>query len=83
MKTTTRVMDCKISPEIRKPAMQQGIRDRAGAQAWAEKHGYPVVYFMTKKQRVYAERLTVRVDLQAQALEQASHALLTAVEAIA
>lgn len=57
MKPTTKVIDCKEPPALKNPVMLQGIRDRAAAQAWGEKNGYGMVYYMPKKQRVYAERL--------------------------
>lgn len=67
-----KVIEVKEPPTMKNPAIQQGIRDKATAQSWGEKNGHTVVYFIAKKQRVYAERLLTKVDVQAGKIEQAS-----------
>jgi hypothetical protein len=60
VKTPTKVIEVKEAPQMSKPAIQQGIRDKAAAQNWGEKNGYSTVYFMARKQKVYAEKLQVK-----------------------
>jgi hypothetical protein len=72
----------KSAPTLTKPDILSGIRDRAAAQAWGEKHGYDTVYFIASKQRVYAEKLLVRVDEVAKGIEQASVSLLAMAESV-
>lgn len=69
MKPVTKVIEIKEPPQLKKAAIQQGIRDKAAAENWGRKNGYTIVYFMPKKQKVYAERLTMRVDAQAKEIE--------------
>jgi hypothetical protein len=47
-----------IPPAIGKPEMMQGIRTAEGAAKWGEKNGYSLVYFLQKKERVYADKTT-------------------------
>lgn len=77
----TKVIEVKETPQLKSPAMLSGIRDKNAAQAWGEKNNYAVVYFMAKRQRVYAEKLLVRVDDKAKQLEQASTELVAMAEA--
>jgi len=72
MKTKIKVIEVQSAPALKNPAMLSGIRDKAAAETWGEKNGYPTVYFIAKKQRVYAEKLTIRVDDKARKIEQAS-----------
>jgi len=64
MKTATKVIEVKEPPQLGDPTILQGIRDKAAAQNWGEKNGHAIVYFMAKKQKVYAERLPVKVNDQ-------------------
>jgi hypothetical protein len=81
MIATIKVTPVTFAPRLITPEIVSGIRDKAAAEAWAKKHGYATVYFFAKKQRVYAERLTVRVDEKAEQIEQASEELLKCAEA--
>ena len=77
MKTQkTKVIDVKEAPPLRNPHILQGIRDTASAQAWGEKNGHAVVYFLAKKQRVYAERLLTDVATQAAQIQKRSRQLV-------
>lgn len=76
----TKVTDVTFAPKLQKPEIVSGIRDRAAAEAWGKKRGYATVYFWTKKQRVYAERLQVRVDEKAEEIETQSAELLEQAE---
>ncbi len=80
MKTTTKVIEVREVPQLKKPAIQQGIRDKAAAQNWGEKHGYSTVYFMARKQKVYAEKPQVKVDERAKKIEQDSGPVLEQME---
>lgn len=60
------VVPVTIPPAIGKVEMQQGIRSKEEAEHWADKHGYAVVYWLKSRQRVYADKLTKRVDVLAQ-----------------
>ncbi len=64
MKTT--VIEVKLPPTMRNPFIQQGIPDTNAARAWGERNGHAVVYFVAKKQKVYAERLLTSVDAKAE-----------------
>jgi hypothetical protein len=68
MKQTTKVIEIKETPSLKNPAIMVGIRDKAAAQRWGEKNGYAVVYFITRRQKVYAEKLTAKVDALAKDL---------------
>jgi hypothetical protein len=68
----TRVIEIKEAPVLKNPFVQQGIRDLNSAKAWGEKNGHAVVYFMPKKQKVYADRLKTDVAAQAEKLEEQS-----------
>lgn len=82
MKSNVKVITVKSAPNtLRNPDIQMGIRDAAAAAEWARKRGYQTVYFIGKKQKVYAEKLQVRVDEQAEALEAQSVSLLETAEA--
>jgi hypothetical protein len=74
------VIKVNEAPKMNNPVMVSGVRDAAAAQTWGEKNGHKVVYYLAKKQRVYAERLLVRVDEKAQEIEQASKELLSMAE---
>ena len=80
MAKKTIVVEVKKTPSLLAPAMLSGIRDKSAAQSWGEKNGYAVVYFLAKRQRVYAERLMVRVDEKAEEIEQASAELVSVAE---
>jgi hypothetical protein len=43
-------------PAIGKPEMTQGIRTEEGARKWAAKHGYDKVWWLKKRERVYADK---------------------------
>lgn len=75
------VIEVKEPPKLNNPLIQQGIRDKASAEAWAKKNGFAVVYFMSKKQKVYGERLRADVAEVAQQIEQASADLVEMAEA--
>jgi hypothetical protein len=80
MNTKTKVIDVKETPKLNALTMLSGIRDKTAAQAWGEKNHYPVVYFWTKRQRVYADKLQVRVDDAAAKIERASVDLVSMAE---
>lgn len=80
MATKTKVIEVKETPKLKNPAMLSGIRDKNAAQSWGEKNGHATVYFLVKRQRVYAEKLMVRVDEQAEQIEQASAELVSVAE---
>lgn len=82
METKIKVIEIKEAPKLKSPVMLSGIRDKPAAQAWGEKNGYAIVYFNAKKQRVYAEKLMVRVDAQAKKIEKASANLVKAAEGV-
>lgn len=62
-------------PAIGKVEMCQGIRSKDAAQAWAAKHGYPTVYWLVKRERVYADKRS-RIDLEAARMKAKSQELL-------
>ncbi len=76
MKTKVKVFEVKEIPTLKNPAIQSGIRDAAAAQAWGEKNGHAIVYFLTRKQRVYAERLHTKVDEQAKEIQMKANQLV-------
>jgi len=80
METKTKVIDVKEVPVLKKKDFAFGVRDRAAAELWGQKYGYTVVYYLSKRQRVYAEKLQVRVDEQAAEIEQVSIELVTMAE---
>jgi hypothetical protein len=80
-KSKVNVIEIKDPPKLNNPAMLSGIRDKKAAEAWGEKNGHSLVYFLVKRQRVYAERLLVRVDEKAAEIEQASVKLVNMAEA--
>ena len=65
----TKVIEVKEAPAIKHLDTLSGIRDAKQAEAWGMKYGYAVVYFVASKQRVYADKLSVRVDKQAKGIE--------------
>lgn len=75
------VMVVTSAPAIGKPQMMQGIRTKEAAQIWAHKEGYATVYFLPKHERVYADKLTKRVDVLAGQLENKSDHLAQIAEA--
>jgi hypothetical protein len=80
-KQKVQVMPVTEAPKLNNPAIQQGIRDSKAAEHWGEKNGHTVVYYMAKRQKVYAERLLTKVDLVAEKIEQASVELVEMAEA--
>lgn len=72
MKPKTKVIEVKQAPGLKNPYIQQGIRDVSSAMKWGEKNDHAVVYFIAKKQRVYAERLQTNVAARAEKIEQQS-----------
>jgi hypothetical protein len=76
----TQVIEVKEAPDIKVPDIVQGVRDKQAAKAWGEKKGYDIVYYIARKQKVYANRLMVRVDVQSRESERASVDLLAMVE---
>lgn len=79
-KKKTRVVNVNFAPKLTNPEIVSGIRDRASAAAWGEKHNYDVVYFWERRHRAYADRLQVRVDAQAEIIEDQSAVLLDQAE---
>lgn len=70
MKTQkVKVIEVKAAPDLKNPYIQQGIRDVTSATNWGEKNGHAVVYFIAKKQKVYAERLQTNVAACAEKIE--------------
>jgi hypothetical protein len=67
-----KVVEVKAPPQMKNPAIQQGIRDKTAAESWGTKNGHAMVYYLSKKQRVYAERLKTRVDQVAERIEERS-----------
>lgn len=63
------VIDVKYPPAIGKVEMMSGIRTKEEAVSWAEKNGYATVYFLKSRERVYADKLTRRVDALAKQVE--------------
>ena len=51
-----KVIEVTEAPDMNKPAIQQGIRDKAAAESWGARNGYETVYYIPRKQKVYAER---------------------------
>jgi hypothetical protein len=54
-------MTCKVIivtsiPPLKSPVMISGVPTLARAQAWGDKHGYPVVYYWRRMERVYTEK---------------------------
>lgn len=92
MKTRVKVIEVQIAPTLKNPAMLSGICDKSAAEAWGARNGYDVVYFLARKQKVYADKLAVRVDEKAGKIERASveltiraediHRMITKVEAL-
>lgn len=72
MKKKVNVVIVTDVPQLSNPEIQQGIRDKAEAESWATARGYSTVYLLLKRQRVYADRLTIAVHAQAKALERKS-----------
>lgn len=75
MNKKVRVLEVKFAPDLKQLETLSGIRDKAAAEAWGAKHGHAVVYFMVKKQRVFAEKLLARVDEAAKVIEDRSKRL--------
>ena len=69
------------APAIAKVEMMGGIRDKEAAAAWAQKNGYETVYLLQPRQRVYADKLTKRVDVLAKQLQSKSDHLVQMAEA--
>lgn len=49
--TRVNVLTVRSAPALKRPVIVSGIRDRAAAQAWGEKNGHAVVYYLVSKQR--------------------------------
>lgn len=67
-------------PFLSSPHFVSGITDKESARAWGEKNGYSLVYYLESAGRVYADRLTVRVDVQAEQIQRKSKDLLRMTE---
>ena len=80
MALKTKVVEVKEPPKLTSPEILMGVRDRKAAEDWGTKHGHAVVYYIPRKQKVYAERLQVRVDQMAEQIEQASAELVSMAE---
>lgn len=80
MEVKIRVIEKKEAPHGIGFEMQQGITSKESAMKWAIKHGYSVVFYVAKKQRVYADRLQARIDHQASKIEQDSAELVKIAE---
>lgn len=74
------VLIVRSAPALKHPVIVSGIRDRAAAQAWGDKNGYPVVYYLSGKQRAYADPMATRVDEIAGQLKKRSKKLLNEAE---
>lgn len=77
----TNVQIVNSAPGIGKPEMTSGIRTKEAAAAWADKNGYATVYWYKTRERVYADKLTKRVDVLAQKLASKSDHLVQIAEA--
>jgi len=77
----TNLIVVKGPPNLKNPEIVSGFRDKASVKIWAEARGYATVYYLEKKQRVYVEKMLVRVDEVAQGIERQSIDLLTVAEA--
>ncbi len=82
MKAKTKVLEVKEAPTLKNPFIQQGIRDAASAKAWGEKNGHAFVYYLPRKQKVYAARLLQKVDEQAMEIERKSEQLVLFAESM-
>ena len=80
MKNVVNVIPVKEAPAIGKPEMMGAIRDKAEAASWGEKNGYAVVYFLQSRQRVYADKLSKRVDVLAEQVQSKSDHLVLMAE---
>lgn len=80
MKNNVNVVMVKYPPAIGKPEMMGGIRSKEEAVNWAEKNGYSVVYLLQSRQRVYADKLTKRVDVLAKQVQTKRDHLVRSVE---
>lgn len=58
-KTVVKIV--KERPAVAILAMQAGIQTKEAAQAWGEKLGVAVVYFIPSRERVYAQRTVIKV----------------------
>jgi len=67
-------------PAIGKPEMMGGIRDKVEAANWAEKNGYSTVYLLLGRQRVYADKLTKKIEVLAEQIQTKSGRLLEMAE---
>jgi len=79
MKPQITVIVVKDPPTLKNRSFNRGSGTRLKAVSWAMKNGFQVVYLVPRKQRVYAEKLSKRVDQQAKVIEQASKQLTEAV----
>ncbi len=70
------VLIVRRAPDLKHPVIVSGIRDRAAAQAWGEKNGHAVVYYLKQKQRAYADQMATRVDQIAGTMQKQSKQLL-------
>jgi hypothetical protein len=76
----TKAIEVKELPVLQHLDFAFGVRDKTAAEAWGQKNGHAVVYYLAKKKRVYADRLQVRVDEKAEKIEQASAELVVMAE---
>lgn len=74
------VLTVRVAPSLKRPVIVSGIRDRAAAQAWGEKNGHAVVYYLKQKQRAYADQMATRVDQIAGTMQKQSEQLLKEAE---
>lgn len=77
-KTTVQIVHSP--PAIAKVEMMSGIRTKEEAAHWAETHGYSTVYWLQKRQRVYADKFTKNVAALAEQLKTTSEQLLKVAE---
>ena len=56
IKSKVEVIPVTVPPAIARMEMLSGIRSKDEAVRWGVKHGYTRVYFLAKRQRVYAEK---------------------------
>jgi hypothetical protein len=64
MNKDIKVQIVSAPPAIGKPEMTQGIRTEEGARNWAFKHGYSQVWWLKKRERVYADKNARKLPAQ-------------------
>lgn len=68
------------TPQLHNPEIQSGIRNKEEATSWAKKRGYLTVYLFQKRERIYADKLSMPVHAAAKSIEQKSRQLLQEAE---